>query len=128
MRHARSGSLRYPSRSGLLRDARHEQSPAHPGHDRFLAVACAHVRAVLLTEEAWGYIFLVLGFTLHSQHYLTAIIGGTAIVLFYIQSVREERFCATRLGAEYVAYMKRVPRFNLVAGSLRYLVRAIRRT
>jgi protein-S-isoprenylcysteine O-methyltransferase Ste14 len=86
------------------------------------------VYAVVRHPQYLGYIFLVLGFTLHSQHYLTAIIGGTAIVLFYVQSVREERFCATRLGAEYVAYMKRVPRFNLVAGSLRYLVRAIRRT
>jgi protein-S-isoprenylcysteine O-methyltransferase Ste14 len=81
------------------------------------------VYAVVRHPQYLGYIFLVLGFTLHSQHYLTAIIGGTAIVLFYIQSVREERFCARHLGAEYVAYMERVPRFNILAGSLRYLMR-----
>lgn len=80
--------------------------------------------AVVRHPQYLGYIFLVLGFTLHSQHYLTAIIGSTAIVLFYVQSIREERFCARRLGAEYIAYMKRVPRFNILAGSIRYLRRS----
>jgi len=86
------------------------------------------VYAVVRHPQYLGYIFLVLGFTLHSQHYLTAIIGGTAIVLFYVQSIREERFCARQLGAEYVAYMKRVPRFNILAGSIRYLRRRSQRT
>jgi protein-S-isoprenylcysteine O-methyltransferase Ste14 len=84
------------------------------------------VYAVVRHPQYLGYILLVLGFTLHSQHYLTAIVGGTAIVLFYVQSIREERYCARQLGAEYVAYMKRVPRFNILAGSIRYVRRRFR--
>lgn len=79
------------------------------------------VYAIVRHPQYLGYILLVLGFTLHSQHYLTAIIGAAAIALFYVQSIREERFCARQLGADYVAYMKRVPRFNVLAGSVRYL-------
>lgn len=82
--------------------------------------------AIMRHPQYFGYILLVLGFTLHSQHYSTAIIGGAAILLFYIQSVREERFCVERLGAEYVDYMRRVPRFNILLGSLRYLARGSR--
>ena len=76
------------------------------------------VYAIVRHPQYLGYMFLVLGFTLHSQHLLTAIIGGAAIVLFYVQSVREERYCARRLGGEYVEYMKRVPRFNVLAGAV----------
>jgi protein-S-isoprenylcysteine O-methyltransferase Ste14 len=81
------------------------------------------VYAVVRHPQYLGYIFLVLGFTLHSQHYLTAVIGGTAIVLFYIQSVREERYCARKLGADYEEYMERVPRFNILAGTIGYWIR-----
>jgi protein-S-isoprenylcysteine O-methyltransferase Ste14 len=86
------------------------------------------VYAVVRHPQYLGYMFLVLGFTLHSQNYLTAIVGGTAIVLFYVQSIREERFCARQLGAEYVAYMKRVPRFNILVGSIRYIIRRFQKT
>lgn len=86
------------------------------------------VYAIVRHPQYLGYILLIVGFTLHSQHYLTAIIGGAAILLFYVQSLREERFCARQLGAEYVAYMKRVPRFNVLTGSLRYLIRRHRRS
>lgn len=79
------------------------------------------VYAIVRHPQYLGYMFLVLGFTLHSQHFLTAIIGGTAIVLFYVQSVREERYCARKLGADYEEYLKRVPRFNILAGSIGYL-------
>lgn len=86
------------------------------------------VYAIVRHPQYLGYILLVLGFTLHSQHYLTAIIGGSAILLFYVQSAREERFCVRQLGADYAAYMKRVPRFNIVAGSVRYLMRRFQNT
>lgn len=84
--------------------------------------------AIVRHPQYLGYILLVLGFALHSQHYLTATIAGMAISLFYVQSIREERFCAKKLGDEYVAYMKRVPRFNILSGSLRVLVGRRRRT
>jgi protein-S-isoprenylcysteine O-methyltransferase Ste14 len=86
------------------------------------------IYAIVRHPQYLGYILLVLGFALHSQHYLTATIAGTAILLFYLQSIHEEQFCTKKLGDEYVAYMKRVPRFNVLSGSLGYLVRRRRRT
>lgn len=86
------------------------------------------VYAIVRHPQYLGYILLVLGFALHSQHHLTATIAGVAILLFYVQSIREERFCARHLGDEYLAYMQRVPRFNVLVGSLRYLSRRRQRT
>lgn len=79
--------------------------------------------AVVRHPQYLGYILLALGFMLLSQHVLTVTLGAIAIFFFYLHTLREEVFCIRHLGRGYDDYCKRVPRFNAVSGTIRYLVR-----
>jgi protein-S-isoprenylcysteine O-methyltransferase Ste14 len=77
--------------------------------------------AITRHPQYLGYTFLACGFALLSQHWvaaLLAVVGGT---LFYVQAVREERYCLARFGELYERYRQRVPRFNAILGITRLL-------
>jgi protein-S-isoprenylcysteine O-methyltransferase Ste14 len=79
--------------------------------------------AVVRHPQYLGYIFLTMGFVLLSQNVVTFSFGAVAIVLFYVYTLREEEFCVRHLGSAYEDYCKRVPRFNVMIGMIRYLMR-----
>ena len=81
------------------------------------------VYAVVRHPQYLGYMLMVLGFALLSQHVLTATIGAAAILFFYLHTVKEDQFCRENLGEGYREYAGRVPRFNLVLGTIRYFRR-----
>ena len=83
------------------------------------------VYGIVRHPQYLGYCLLVLGFVLRSQRLLTALPGGVAVILFYLQAVKEERFCAMQLGAQYEDYSRKVPRCNLFSGVARYLGRRL---
>jgi protein-S-isoprenylcysteine O-methyltransferase Ste14 len=56
-----------------------------------------------------------------SQHWLSAVMGAIIISLIYIDMGREERNNLKKLGNGYKRYMERVPRMNVVAGTVRLL-------
>ena len=68
-----------------------------------------------------GYILLVLGLAALARSVGSALLAGLAALAFYAQSIREEEHCLERFGAPYADYMRRVPRFNVLAGILRSL-------
>jgi protein-S-isoprenylcysteine O-methyltransferase Ste14 len=63
-----------------------------------------------------GYMFLNLGFALVTQTWLAAVFGAVSIGLFIAFAVQEEKLLIARFGESYLAYCRRVPRFNLIAG------------
>jgi protein-S-isoprenylcysteine O-methyltransferase Ste14 len=67
-----------------------------------------------------GYSLLVLGFACLDPHWIAIACAVGASALFYKQAILEERFCCRELGADYVGYSKRVPRFNILQGLLRF--------
>jgi protein-S-isoprenylcysteine O-methyltransferase Ste14 len=77
------------------------------------------VYRVVRHPQYLGYMLLAAGFTLHSQQFVAAILGVAAIGLFYLHTLREERFLVERLGGEYEVYQSAIPRFNFVAGLYR---------
>ncbi|UCC82113.1 MAG: isoprenylcysteine carboxylmethyltransferase family protein [Gemmatimonadota bacterium] len=79
------------------------------------------VYGVVRHPQYVGYALLALGFAMRTQNIISWISAGVAVAFFYLQALAEERFCAGQLGAEYAAYVKRVPRFNFAFGLLRYL-------
>ncbi|UCG85189.1 MAG: isoprenylcysteine carboxylmethyltransferase family protein [Gemmatimonadota bacterium] len=79
--------------------------------------------AVVRHPQYLGYILLALGFMLLSQHLATLSLGAIAIICFYLYTLEEEQFCVRRFGVAYEEYCRRVPRFNIVSGVIRYLVR-----
>jgi isoprenylcysteine carboxyl methyltransferase (ICMT) family protein YpbQ len=78
--------------------------------------------AVVRHPQYLGYMTLILGFVLLSQHWVTTAIGIAAIVFFCLHTVQEDRFCRKQLGEAYLLYSRRVPRFNIVAGMVRYVM------
>lgn len=83
------------------------------------------VYGIVRHPQYLGYILLVVGFTLRCQRISTTLLGVVGVLMFYLQAVREERFCLRQLGANYAAYQAKVPRFNFVLGAARYLRRAV---
>jgi protein-S-isoprenylcysteine O-methyltransferase Ste14 len=68
----------------------------------------------------------VYGVVRHTQNVVSWALAGVAAAFFYLQAVAEERFCVRQLGAEYAAYMQRVPSFNVILGLLRNLRKRVR--
>jgi protein-S-isoprenylcysteine O-methyltransferase Ste14 len=66
-----------------------------------------------------GYIFLACGFALLSQHWVAGLLTVAGATFFYLQAVREERYCLAQLGEPYEQYRRWVPRFNIVLGIMR---------
>jgi len=66
-----------------------------------------------------GYCLFVIGFALLTPHPI--IIGSSflAVLLFYIQSLYEERYCIKIFSKDYKIYMEKVPRFNIFLGLFR---------
>lgn len=56
-------------------------------------------------------------------HWLVAILGVVMIAICYLTTFDEEQGCLQKFGDEYRQYMRRVPRFNFIAGIVR-LIRA----
>jgi protein-S-isoprenylcysteine O-methyltransferase Ste14 len=86
------------------------------------------VYGVVRHPQYVGYALLAIGFAMRTQHIVSWALAVLAVAFFYLQALKEERFCVRQLGAEYAAYMKQVPRFNFVAGLLRYLTRKAKRS
>ena len=85
------------------------------------AVVDQGLYAITRHPQYLGYMFLACGFALMSSLWVAIVLAVAAMALFYLQAVREERACLARFGDPYRQYLRRVPRFNLVLGIVRFL-------
>jgi protein-S-isoprenylcysteine O-methyltransferase Ste14 len=76
--------------------------------------------AITRHPQYLGYTFLACGFALLSQHWVAVLLATIGATCFYLQAVREERYCLAEFGDAYVQYCRRVPRFNVVLGIIRF--------
>lgn len=79
------------------------------------------VYGIVRHPQYLGYVLLVLGFAMLSQHPVTVLLAVLSAAAFYGQSAGEESELRRRFGKEYDEYRRRVPRFNAVAGLARRL-------
>jgi protein-S-isoprenylcysteine O-methyltransferase Ste14 len=77
--------------------------------------------AVARHPQYLGYSALAWGFSLLSQHWVALLLAAAASLLFHLQAVREEKYCIDRFGASYERYRRRVPRYNVILGIIRFL-------
>jgi protein-S-isoprenylcysteine O-methyltransferase Ste14 len=77
--------------------------------------------AITCHPQYLGYIFLACGFARLSQHWVAVLLAVVGATFFYLQAVREERYCLVQLGEHYEQYLRRVPRFNFILGIVRLL-------
>jgi len=68
----------------------------------------------------FGFMLYVISLILLSQHWLSIIFGVPIIAYLYWLMRLEEWASVDKYGEEYVDYMDRVPRLNIVAGLRRY--------
>jgi protein-S-isoprenylcysteine O-methyltransferase Ste14 len=68
-------------------------------------------------------ILLSLALALIGQHWLVLVLAAVGIVLIYAATFQADEACLKKFGQEYVRYMQRVPRVNLVTGAIRLLSR-----
>jgi protein-S-isoprenylcysteine O-methyltransferase Ste14 len=80
--------------------------------------------AITRHPQYLGYMFLACGFALLSQHSQVFLLAALGVTFFYLQALKEERYCLARLGEAYSQYLRRVPRFNIVLGIVRLLQRS----
>lgn len=66
---------------------------------------------------------LSLAFILISQHWLVVILGIPIMIIFYLGGLEGDSSGIEKFGEEYEEYMKKVPRFNIVLGIIRKLVK-----
>ncbi len=80
--------------------------------------------AITRHPQYLGYMFLACGFALLSQHWVVFFFAALGVAFFYLQALKEERYCLAQLGEPYEQYLQRVPRFNIVLGIVRLLQRS----
>lgn len=68
-------------------------------------------------------ILLSLATVLIGQHWLLVPLATVGMILIYADTFNADKACIEKFGEEYVRYMQRVPRVNLVAGLMRLLAR-----
>ena len=76
--------------------------------------------AVTRHPQYLGYILFACGFALLAQNWVVVLLTAVGVTCFYLQAVREEKYCLVRFGDPYKVYLQRVPRFNVVMGVVRF--------
>jgi protein-S-isoprenylcysteine O-methyltransferase Ste14 len=70
-----------------------------------------------------GILSIFVATLLFYPHWLFAILGILGTVILYWSTKEEERYLIERFGNDYRAYMRRVPRMNLILGIIRLIKR-----
>lgn len=64
-------------------------------------------------------ILISISLPMISQHWLVAVFGLFAMVIYYQNTFDEERTCIEKFGKVYEEYRQRVPRINFILGIIR---------
>ncbi len=70
-----------------------------------------------------SFMLMFLALACISQHWLSALLGITGILMSYDDMRREEKSNVGKFGGDYLCYMQKVPRMNLVIGIIRLIQR-----
>ena len=74
------------------------------------------IYAVVRHPQYLCWVLASLAMMLLSQHWLVAIVGGSAAATIYMQARQDDQSLIKKFGEDYKRYMRRVPRMNLVVG------------
>jgi protein-S-isoprenylcysteine O-methyltransferase Ste14 len=77
------------------------------------------IYSIIRHPQYFGFILIVLGLALISQHWLSITSGVLGSLMFYSDLGTEEQSNIEKFGIEYESYMMKVPRMNIVLGIIR---------
>ncbi|MFC1994541.1 methyltransferase family protein [Chloroflexota bacterium] len=75
--------------------------------------------AVRYPQYLGGILSIFVATLLFYPHWLFVILGIPGAVILYLSTKEEEKRLIERFGSDYLAYMQRVPRMNLVSGIIK---------
>lgn len=81
------------------------------------------IYAVVRHPQYLAGMLMGLALPLIAQHWIVAILGAIAIVIYYADTFAEEESNVERFGQEYERYKESVPRVNFIVGLVRLLRR-----
>ncbi len=79
------------------------------------------IYAVVRHPQYVGFLLCILALVLMSQHWLSIVTSAVGSTLFYRDILREEQMSLTKFGDAYKRYMERVPRMNILLGTINLL-------
>jgi protein-S-isoprenylcysteine O-methyltransferase Ste14 len=99
--------------------ARFNNTPLGAGATYPTAVLDQGPYALVRHPRYLGYMLLNITFMLSNPHWLSILLGVTAVFCFYRASRREEQRLLAAVGPAYETYRQRAPAFNLPLGLYR---------
>jgi protein-S-isoprenylcysteine O-methyltransferase Ste14 len=103
----------------LFSRARFTNTPLGTGATYPTAVCDQGPYALVRHPQYLGYMLLNLTFILTNPHWLSILLGATAVLCFTLYARQEEQQLLDQFGPGYETYRQRVPAFNLPLGLLR---------
>lgn len=100
--------------------------PRHGGIAR--GKSCVHTTKLVDTgiysvvrhpQYLGGILALFVATILFYPHWLFVVLGVPGVLISYFSTIWEEKRLIKQFGDDYVSYMKRVPRMNIIQGILR---------
>lgn len=79
------------------------------------------IYSVVRHPQYLGFMMVVPALVLLSQHWVSAVLGATGGLLFYMDVRKADGMLVERFGEDYLRYMQDVPGLNLIAGVIRKL-------
>ncbi|MBN1638354.1 MAG: DUF1295 domain-containing protein [Ignavibacteriales bacterium] len=83
------------------------------------SVVSRNLYSIIRHPQYFGIILILIGIICFYQNLIGFGFFIIGILLLYIQSIKEEKFCNSIFADEYEKYCKIVPRFNLFSGILK---------
>lgn len=93
------------------------------GYIRITTLVDSGVYAIVRHPQYLAGILMSIALPLISQHWLVAVLGLIAALIYVQNTFDEEQGCIQKFSDEYKQYMQRVPRLNFIAGILRIFKR-----
>ena len=72
-------------------------------------------------QNGTSWILINLGIFLIIRHWSSYLLGGTSMILVYLDTYLADQRCIRKFGENYRAYMARVPRINFLYGILKLI-------
>ena len=103
----------------------HRRGQARPGRDcvETEALVDTGVYALVRNPMYLGWNLMYLSVALFKPHWILTALGLLGVACVYAFTIQEERLLLGKFGDAYRGYMQAVPRFNVVAGAIRLLLK-----
>jgi protein-S-isoprenylcysteine O-methyltransferase Ste14 len=96
-------------------------SPNGRGYIRTTVLVDCGIYAIVRHPQYLAGVLMGLALPLIAQHWIIAVLGAIAIIIYFKDTFVEEKSSVEKFGEEYKRYKKSVPRLNFILGLIRLL-------